>query len=139
MDVSLSRIGSIPALLLLGCAHADAPISFDLAIMDRPHQSAFEITLTSRSSRSFCFSPEFWPNPAGWLSAGSETAFVTIDGVNFPTRQFNQGYCPGADCWVKVRPGQTISGRLRYETFDLPAGLDDATMMLHFAPLAFPC
>jgi hypothetical protein len=137
--MSKSKAAAILALGLLGCVHSDVPLPFDVAVVDRPDLKAFEITLTSRATRAFCFTPEFWPNPAGRLSAAAQVASVDVDGRTFATLRFNQGYCPGLDCAVRVRPGQTISGRLSYATFDLPAELADEPKVLRFSPLAVAC
>ena len=97
----------------------------------------FVLEYHNKESKSVCLAAENWPNSSGKINQASSRVWVNIAGDQYNLRDFNTGYC--SDCLTKVRPGQTVVGRIPYEEFRIPLVASSRDKVLHFRPTGFFC
>lgn len=124
--------------LIAGCSSTLALQPIEYQFIDVPAQSKVEVTYRNQSGTTMCLLPEHWPNQAGKINQAGDIVFLVVAGRRFPILDFNTGYCPQG-CAIRVEPGETAAGFIRYADFELPEQLRDAPKTLEFSPMAFPC
>jgi hypothetical protein len=85
-----------------------------------------------------CISPSFWPNAAGKIHQNGDEVFLRAGASRYALKAFNTGYCVG-DCSLRVQPGDTLTGWLAYDEFELPLSAQAEGKTLEFQPKAYAC
>jgi hypothetical protein len=122
---------------MAGCAYSRVHNPyFSYNYQDDPKNSSFNLVLTNLSSRPLCISPDLWPNKGGIIPVSSADIFVEVSKKKFPLQTSNDDWSNGI---ISVPPGKTITGRLYYNSFKLPASTREESKVLHLVPIANPC
>jgi hypothetical protein len=99
---------------------------YRFAIIDRPQERKFVLTVESLDSRPLCIAVEKWPNRAGQLHFGSVWVKLESSEGTFPARDENFGYCVGPHgepCLIQIAPGSVLKGSIGYEQFGDPTAI----------------
>ena len=107
---------------LSGCSHTHResnvrPLSYSFESTNDLALKRFKLKFQSNDSRSICFTVEQWPSTIGHVDGGSQVASVLIHGQSFPALDANFGLCPGGCGYIRVKPGQTLTGAIGYDQF----------------------
>jgi hypothetical protein len=105
--------------------------------VDHPEEARIELVYFNNTGKTLCLDDDDWPNLAGKLNQ-MRGVFLVVGTERFPIEFFNTGYCPGG-CVRRVKPGETISGSIPYQDFELPERLRYEPKTLEFFPEAFVC
>jgi hypothetical protein len=125
------------AAFMFGCAHTPTIVSVEYEFSDNINEKNIEIVFHNTYPHPVCLTPEMWPNASGRIDAAGDFVYLTIDGVRYPMKNFNTGYCPG--CSTRVSVGETIRGVIPYKHFELPEKLHGDKKDIHFSPVAEIC
>lgn len=122
---------------MFGCAHTPTIVSVEYEFSDNVNEKTIELVFHNTYPYPVCFTPEMWPNTSGKIDAAGDFVYLTIDGVRYPMKNFNTGYCPG--CSIRVSVDESIRGVIPYKYFELPERLYGAKKDIHFSPIAEKC
>jgi hypothetical protein len=116
------------------------PPRYRLVIKDNPTAERFDLTLHSDDSRAICLGQGGWPNQLGNLDWGSQWVKLQSGKKVFKARDWNFGYCDGAECSTRVPPYGTLTGFIGYAEFGDPKEIAVLPKRrLHFDPLLYVC
>jgi len=131
------------SILLSGCmtqargSSTGEPENILYTYKDDRENSKILLTYENDKSVQMCLSPNNWPNSAGKINQAASRVILEIDGRAFPLEDFNTGYC--ANCSIRVKPQEMITGVLSYQDFGIPVDLYNSSKVLRFQPRAYPC
>lgn len=125
------------ALIVSACAtEAVRYIVINYTVLDHPETKSLNLSYHNDQNKNICIDSSNWPNSNGIIDNSGNEFYIEVDGKKYFLKS-QQDYCPG--CGFNLKPGKSIEGMLKYESFELPHSLYDRTKTLHLKSTGFIC
>lgn len=109
------------------------------AAHDAPLDEAVTVQIRNTTDIELCISPEQWPMASGNLRGKSGLAVLVVNARSFPSPSHVSGMCWGGGCFIRLSPGESITGVIPYDVFGLPPRLRNNAKTLTYDIIATTC
>ena len=121
VTATLGIAGLVAACATLTVGAKEPTVGADYFVSSRLNddEAMAWVSIHSLSKEPLCMSVVDWPNKLGRIGEGGAT--ILSDAVERPVvSSFNYGTCVGAQCFLRIEPGQSLQGFIAYSEFGDP-------------------